>query len=810
MDGVLALLSPADVRLVVEAKEARDAAREASRALRTAPGFSRAVDELVDPCGPGGKCAATARRLKREADAALVVGAHDISVRTYNDALRAAPDRRDLVAPLRSNRAAALLRLAAAVPFASHARHHLLRLAHGDCDAALSADPSLVRARVRRTAARRALGRVRDALDDARRVVADLEARDAPGTTRDVARRRLETLEAESANEDHRGSSASPASSSSSSDANTFPSATVPSFASDAEPRPTTRAGVGVFATRSLRPGDAACVETAHVAMLRRERARVACHRCFARVPIAVVPCRGCRVAAYCSETCRDDDANDPGAHAGECGGGCWPAVLPQHIVLARRAIARADAEGRPAPRSRPAHRSRLTPRSAFDLAGGDGAWRDMDASDRAALATACAVASSCVVAGETVDAGDVAAATLAIRANAFTVRTRRASPASFSNPDPESRADASWDALARDVRSGRRFLDAWREMSAEDDVVATALFLSTSRFNHACDPNAHVALEIIPARARDEEKTTPTPRDASLLRVSRTFRVRAATRATRPVAADEAVSVSYGPAVGDAPATERRERLAASHGFACECESCVDVRADATPPGAFIVDARLAAAVDDARAALERVADETETPGFSRARDCSSSILRRAREALERAIDASHLPRKSSRALGEAEDCAARVFVACGDVAGAANRARRALASVEALYPRDALAPAMERARVAALLAAAGMRAKEAKTLADEAGRTLRAHVGGDARDDATPCAARRAALLAEAVAAFFSSGEGRVRVAGADEREGRVGVAGANERGAVSASGVTCFTSRGREKGEGLYELD
>ena len=233
-----------------------------------------------------------------------------------------------------------------------------------------------------------------------------------------------------------------------------------------------------------------------------------------------------------------------------------------------------------------------------------------------------------------------------------------------------------------------------------------------------------------------------------------------------------------------------------------------MDVRADATPPGAFIVDARLAAAVDDARAALERVAGETETPGFSRARDRSSSILRRAREALERAIDASHLPRKSSRALGEAEDCAARVFVACGDVAGAANRARRALASVEALYPRDALAPAMERARVAALLAAAGMRAKEAKTLADEAGRTLRAHVGGDARDDATPCAARRAARLAEAIAA--SLGEGRVRVAGADEREGRVRVAGADERGAVSASGVTCFTSRGREKGEGLYELD
>ena len=245
-----------------------------------------------------------------------------------------------------------------------------------------------------------------------------------------------------------------------------------------------------------------------------------------------------------------------------------------------------------------------------------------MDASDRAALATACAVASSCVVAGETVDAGDVAAATLAIRANAFTVRTRRTSPASFSNPDPNRAPTRRGDALARDVRSGRRFLDAWREMSAEDDIVATALFLSTSRFNHACDPNAHVALEIIPARARDEndrrleDETTPTPRGAGFLRASRTFRIRAATRATRPVAADEAVSVSYGPAVGDAPATERRERLAASHGFACECESCVDVRADATPPGAFIVDARLAAAVDDARAALERVAGSNPDAG--------------------------------------------------------------------------------------------------------------------------------------------------------------------------------------------------
>lgn len=824
MDGVLALLSPALLRRVAESSDARDAAREVWRALRTAPGFVRAVDELVDPGGPCGKCAATARRLKREADAALVVGAYDISVRTYNDALRAAPDRRDVVAPLRSNRAAALLRLAAAAPPSSRARHHLLRLALGDCDAALTADPSLVRARVRRTVARRALGRVRDAIDDARRVVDHLAERDAPEATRDVARRRLETLlEADSAasegGEGARGDrhrrrndsadvpayaaddDASP-SASSSSDALSFRS-----FTPRAVPRPTAHAGVGVFATRSLRPGDAACVETAHVAMLRRERSRVACHRCFARAPVAVVPCRGCRVAAYCSETCRDDDADDPGAHAGECGGGCWAAVLPQQIVLARRAVARAKANEREKASSAETdtetrdHRDenrRLFPSSVFDLAGGDATWRDMGASDRAALATACAVASSCVVAGETEDAGDVAAATLAIRTNAFTVRTRPANPASGANPDPEKYADDAWDALERDLNprpsssttktvSRRRCLDAWRDMSAEDDVVATALFLSTSRFNHACDPNAHVALEIIPARIRDETSTERSKNrgictgrarrggsSSSRVRV-----VRAVTRASRPVAAGEALSVSYGPAVGDAPTSERRERLAASHGFACFCVSCVDTFSDARLADAFAVDARLAAAVDDARAALERVAGsnpagEREGPGDI----CFPSALREPREALVRAIDACRRPSRGfpplARSLGEAEDCAARLLVASGDVAGAAIRARRALASVEAAYPRDALAPAMERARVAALIAAAGGDAKEAKALADAAGTALRAHVGGDDAwgSDATPCAARRAARLVEAISASLK------------ERE--------------------------REEGEGLYELD
>ena len=831
MDGVLALLSPALLRRVAESDDARDAAREVWRALRTAPGFVRAVDELVDPGGPGGKCAATARRLKREADAALVVGAYDISVRTYNDALRAAPDRRDVVAPLRSNRAAALLRLAAAAPLSSRARHHLLRLALGDCDAALTADPSLVRARVRRTVARRALGRVRDAIDDARRVVDHLAERDAPEATRDVARRRLETLleAASAASEGARGdrhrrrndradapAAADGASPSASSASEVLSSH---SFTPRAEPRPTAHAGVGVFATRSLRPGDVACVETAHVAMLRRERSRVACHRCFARAPVAVVPCRGCRVAAYCSETCRDDDADDPGAHAGECGGGCWAAVLPQQIVLARRAVARANANEKASSAETDTetrvHRDenrRPVPRSVFDLAGGDATWRDMGASDRAALATACAVAASCVVAGEPEDAGDVAAATLAIRTNAFTVRTRPANPASGANPDPEKYADDAWDALARDLNprpsssktktfSRRRCLDAWRDMSAEDDVVATALFLSTSRFNHACDPNAHVALEVIPARTGDGTSTERSKNrgirtggtrrgDYSSSRVQ--TRVRAATRVSRPVAAGEALSVSYGPAVGDAPTSERRERLAASHGFACFCVSCVDTFSDARRADAFAVDARLAAAVDDARAALERVAGsnptgEREGPGNI----FFPSTLREPREALVRAIDACRRPSRGfpplARSLGEAEDCAARLLVASGDVAGAAIRARRALASVEASYPRDALAPAMERARVAALIAAAGGDAKEAKALADAAGTALRAHVGGDdARGaDATPCAARRAARLVEAISASLASRKGTDAEDGED---------GEDER----------------EEGEGLYELD
>ena len=263
-----------------------------------------------------------------------------------------------------------------------------------------------------------------------------------------------------------------------------------------------------------------------------------------------------------------------------------------------------------------------------------------------------------------------------------------------------------------------------------DEDVFASTVFGRVARHerggrrrrNRALPLHLEVQPRVRPQRARRprshprraETKTTaasrmrpPTPRGAGFLRASRTFRIRAATRAPDPSPRMRLCRCRTDPPWGRARA-ERRERLAASHGFACECESCVDVRADATPPDAFAVDARLAAPVDDARAALERVAGsnptgEREGPGNI----FFPSTLREPREALVRAIDACRRPSRGfpplARSLGEAEDCAARLLVASGDVAGAAIRARRALASVEASYPRDALAPAMDRARVAA-----------------------------------------------------------------------------------------------------------
>ena len=69
------------------------------------------------------------------------------------------------------------------------------------------------------------------------------------------------------------------------------------------------------------------------------------CHFCFRPLSPAPVPCRGCRAAVYCDDSCRER-CERSGEHAlWECGGACWAAVLPTEAVLAARAACRRASE---------------------------------------------------------------------------------------------------------------------------------------------------------------------------------------------------------------------------------------------------------------------------------------------------------------------------------------------------------------------------------------------------------------------------------------------------------------------------------
>ena len=69
------------------------------------------------------------------------------------------------------------------------------------------------------------------------------------------------------------------------------------------------------------------------------------CHFCFRPLSPAPVPCRGCRAAVYCDDSCRER-CERSGEHAlWECGGACWAAVLPTEAVLAARVACRRASE---------------------------------------------------------------------------------------------------------------------------------------------------------------------------------------------------------------------------------------------------------------------------------------------------------------------------------------------------------------------------------------------------------------------------------------------------------------------------------
>ena len=129
----------------------------------------------------------------------------------------------------------------------------------------------------------------------------------------------------------------------------------------------------------------------------------------------------------------------------------------------------------------------------------------------------------------------------------------------------------------------------AWRALSLPDVPVALAVFVGASRFNHACDPNAHATFPFSPRRRRtsdairgggesghlppDEPEPDPEPDPGRTIVV----------RATRDATAGEWLCVSYGPVLGSATRAERRASLRVSHRFECECVACAAAASSAS-----------------------------------------------------------------------------------------------------------------------------------------------------------------------------------------------------------------------------------
>ena len=760
----LARLGPREAAESVAAFLARQAASGSTR-------FAETVAPLTDPAGPASKSARRAAAFEAKARAAFARRADFEALDYFNSALAFAPDarddsarRRETSAPepdvpgrvststagaLRDGRAAVLLRLAAAhrkrvaadavgetdddVDSDEGVVASFARLALRDAAAAAAANPERASARLRLGVAARALG-LGDTAARAFRDARDRLAATDPARV-SVQRRLAEAERFVEARKNRRGTRSGDRGDSDSRGNRAFPETRERAPAPNrVEPRPSTQtrrtpdAGLGLFSTTRVDPGDALVAdEPATASVPAKPSAATRCHFCYHALPIAPTPCRACSISVYCDETCRDEDI----AHcAFECSetSGCWWSVLPSETRLAVRCLAAgvgddADADGAP-------------PVCALHQR-----WSDLDTDARARLAATAAVASHCATRrredlAAVFSPGAVLEATCAVLGNAFAVKSVDVRSSDRArDPDPR-RADAARLAALRaallapeggDARCWTRAcLDAWRVLSEETEPVALATFARTSRLNHSCDPNAHVEIRL--ASAEDATRA-----DGAAARRAPRPVARATTRATRACAAHEELRVSYGPVLGSAPRRARRARLRASHGFACACEACL--RDDEGGDRESCVDpadaARWGVVLDEARASFAR-RDATDATDVA-----PSTHLRRLETAAGemRVVLASAGAAASGAArdfettalhklIAEALDARALGFVTVAssldrcDAAAAMRCARLAASSArEALdilagalgYPEDSLTMALETARVAALDAARG-----------------------------------------------------------------------------------------------------
>ncbi|EFJ23288.1 hypothetical protein SELMODRAFT_415607 [Selaginella moellendorffii] len=92
----------------------------------------------------------------------------------------------------------------------------------------------------------------------------------------------------------------------------------------------------GLRTTSEVQAGTLVHSEEALAGILLKKHRPTHCHGCFGVVPADSVPCIGCGVVSYCNDACRDDATVE---HKLECGGSGWAAALPEEGVLAARIL---------------------------------------------------------------------------------------------------------------------------------------------------------------------------------------------------------------------------------------------------------------------------------------------------------------------------------------------------------------------------------------------------------------------------------------------------------------------------------------
>ena len=675
-----------------------EAAEYVKEALLIQREFRDCIRPIADPHGVASKSRDHATECNRNANELFKSGILENVLFNLNEALRFAPDStltdKEFIATLRSNRAAMLLKLVElelrkpekGKDVASNTQS-LLRFAKRDAESAIASSAHVcAKAFIRLGVASHALGDNVGALDAFQEVLRVLPS---SSRARKSVERRLEVLATLDKQVGHQQKISLD---------ETVTKVSTLTVSINHEVRSSLKcAGLGVFASLSIYPGDPIIqheiaiasvpdsIETVNGDMRNSKTWKTRCHSCFVPLPIAPIPCRGCCVAMYCDEGCRDADT----IHVElECKTGCWWVVLPSEIRLAMRCVADAKKE-----KSEKNEKNE----SIRDL---HCRWADLDGSTKARLAVASVVATACVY--PKFGPGEVLEATCAVLGNSFflkrveceNLRNRLFALTPKAPTQPPEKPLRAFETVV--------YHDAYRMLSVEAAPVALVTFLKTSRINHSCDPNAFVEVT--------KKKNT----------------VVASVRAIREISLNEEVTISYGPVVGQAPATTRRERLVQSHGFYCKCGGCssTDDGTKEIENQVFLTDEgdsrnleiyRWCLAIDNARTVFSSGEDGDSTQKIHSTKKQALKQVEQVIKEMRGSMLGSKVMTTSSRIFCEALDCRASGLVQIAAVCHAHRRieaaksACEALRSLETIYPHDSLTLALERARCAALEAACG-----------------------------------------------------------------------------------------------------